>query len=158
MEGDTGLLGWKFQRQWQKRVRHCDHRVDREKSVTISKIAIPLKVGAAMAAEIAGVRVLTGILDLILCKCLSVQNINHRTCRLRTPCNSEHSGFIGQYSIKRTTYHSATEFVSRHTSLTPHHRFVRYIMRLIRITKCVVFFAGKLFHVMDVYVVVPRSI
>ena len=40
--------------------------------------------------------------------------------RLRTPCNSEHSGFIGQYSNKRTTYHSATELVSRHTSHTVH--------------------------------------
>ena len=30
-------------------------------------------------------------------------------CRLRTPCNSEHSVFIGQYFNKRTTYHSATE-------------------------------------------------
>ena len=38
--------------------------------------------------------------------------------RLRTPCNSEHSVFIGQYSNKRTTYHSATELVSRHTSHT----------------------------------------
>ena len=37
-----------------------------------------LKVGAAMAAEIAGVCVLTSILDLIFCKCLSVQNINQR--------------------------------------------------------------------------------
>ena len=46
--------------------------VDREKWVTISQIAVPLKVGAAMA-EIAGVCVLTSILDLILCKCLSVQ-------------------------------------------------------------------------------------
>ena len=35
--------------------------VDREKLVTTSKIAIPLKVGTAMAAEIAGVC----ILDLI---------------------------------------------------------------------------------------------
>ena len=41
--------------------------------MTNSKIAIPLKVGAAMAAEIAGVCVLTSILDLILCMCLSVQ-------------------------------------------------------------------------------------
>ena len=40
--------------------------------------------------------------------------------RLRTPCNSEHSVFIGQYSNKRTTYHSATELVTRHTSHTVH--------------------------------------
>ena len=39
---------------------------------------------------------------------------------LRTPCNTEHSVFIGQYSYKRTTYHSATELVSRHTSHTVH--------------------------------------
>ena len=39
--------------------------VDRENWMTIRKIAIPLKVGTAMAAEIAGVCVLTGILHLI---------------------------------------------------------------------------------------------
>ena len=52
--------------------------VDREKWVTISKIAVPLKVGAATAAEVIGVYVLTSVLDLILCKSLSVQNINQR--------------------------------------------------------------------------------
>ena len=41
--------------------------VDKEKWMTFSKIAIPPKVRAAMAAEIAGVRVLTGKIDLILC-------------------------------------------------------------------------------------------
>ena len=41
-------------------------------------------------------------------------------CRLRIPCNSEHSVFIGQYSNKRTTYHSVTKLVSRHTSHTVH--------------------------------------
>ena len=46
--------------------------VYREKWVTISKIAVPLKVGAAMAAESGRV------LDLILCESLSVQNINQR--------------------------------------------------------------------------------
>ena len=56
--------------------------VDREKWVTISTIAVPLKVGAAMAAEIAGVCVLTSILDLIICKCLSVRNINQRINRI----------------------------------------------------------------------------
>ena len=50
--------------------------VHRERWVTISKIAIPLKVGAAMAAEIAGACVLTGIIDRIFCKCLSVKNVN----------------------------------------------------------------------------------
>ena len=48
---------------------------------TISKIAIPLNVGAAMTAENVGVCVLTSIFDLILCKCLSVQNINQRINR-----------------------------------------------------------------------------
>ena len=50
--------------------------VDRERWVTISKIAIPLKVGAATAAEIAGVCVLTSLIERICCKCLSVKNIN----------------------------------------------------------------------------------
>ena len=35
--------------------------VDREKWVTISKIAVPLKVSAAMAAEDVGVCVVTGV-------------------------------------------------------------------------------------------------
>ena len=53
--------------------------VDRETWVTISKIAIPWKVGAAMAAaEIVGVCVLTNVFDLILCKSLRVQNISQR--------------------------------------------------------------------------------
>ena len=56
--------------------------VDREKWVTIGKIAVPLKVSAAMAVEVVGVRVLTSVLDLILCKSLSVQNINQRINRI----------------------------------------------------------------------------
>ena len=56
--------------------------VDRQKWVTICKIAVPLKVGAAMAAEVLGVCVLTSVLDLILCKSLSVQNINQRINRI----------------------------------------------------------------------------
>ena len=39
--------------------------VDRGRWVTISRVAVPLKVGAAVAAEVAGVCVLTGILDLV---------------------------------------------------------------------------------------------
>ena len=58
---------------------------DREKWVTTSKIAVPLKVGAAMAAEVIQVRVLTSVLDLILCKSLSVQNIDQRINRI-LPC------------------------------------------------------------------------
>ena len=37
----------------------------RERWVTIRKIAVPLKVGTAMAAEVVGVCVLTGICDLV---------------------------------------------------------------------------------------------
>ena len=48
----------------------------REKWVTISRIAVPLKAGAAMAAEEMGVCVLTSIIDLIFCKSLSLKNIN----------------------------------------------------------------------------------
>ena len=44
--------------------------VDREIWVTISRTAVALKVGTAMAAEVAGVCVLTGILDLDIHKCL----------------------------------------------------------------------------------------
>ena len=50
--------------------------VDRERSVTISRIAVPLTVGTAVAAEMMGVCVLTGILHLVFHKCLCVQNIN----------------------------------------------------------------------------------
>ena len=50
--------------------------VDRRKRVTISRIAVPLKVGTTMAAEVAGVRVLAGILDLVFNKCLCVQSVN----------------------------------------------------------------------------------
>ena len=53
--------------------------VDRQKWMTISKIAVFLKVGAAMAAEVFGVCVLTSVLDLILCKSLSVQNIKNES-------------------------------------------------------------------------------
>ena len=50
--------------------------VDRENWVTIGKLAMPLKVGTAMAAEIGGVCVFTGFRDLIFCKCLCVKNVN----------------------------------------------------------------------------------
>ena len=49
---------------------------NRERWVTITKIAIPLKVGTAMAAEVAGVCVLKSIFDLIFCECWCVQNVN----------------------------------------------------------------------------------
>ena len=47
MEGDTKLLGMAIK------------GVDREKWVTISEIAVHLKVSASMAAEVAGVCVFT---------------------------------------------------------------------------------------------------
>ena len=50
--------------------------VDRDRWVTINKISVPLKVGTAMAAEVAGVCVLTGVLDLVFNKSLCAQNIN----------------------------------------------------------------------------------
>ena len=52
--------------------------------VTISRIAVPLRVGTAMAAEVAGVCLLTGILDLgfqqmLVCsECQSVHQQNSR--------------------------------------------------------------------------------
>ena len=75
MESDTWFLGWKLQRRCQERLVNRDQRW-----VTISKIAIPLKVCAAMAAEVIGACVLTSVLDLILCKSLSVQNTDHVFC------------------------------------------------------------------------------
>ena len=50
--------------------------VDRNKWLTISKIAVPLGIGTAMAPEVVGVCVLTGIVDLVLHKSLNVRNIN----------------------------------------------------------------------------------
>ena len=47
--------------------------VDRERWVTISRIAVPLKVGTAIAAETMGVCMPTGILDLVFHKCLCGQ-------------------------------------------------------------------------------------
>ena len=51
--------------------------VDRERWVTRRRSGGLLKVGTAMAAEMIGVCVLTGILDLVFHMCLCVQNINH---------------------------------------------------------------------------------
>ena len=42
--------------------------MDRDKWITISKIAVLLKVCTAMAAEVVGAGVLTGISDLVLGK------------------------------------------------------------------------------------------
>ena len=44
--------------------------------MTIRRISVPLKVGTAMAAEVAGVCVLTGIFHLVFSKCLCVQSVN----------------------------------------------------------------------------------
>ena len=49
---------------------------DRDKWVTISKVAVPLRVGTAMAAEVLGVCVLKEIFDLVFHKCLNIQNMN----------------------------------------------------------------------------------
>ena len=54
-----------------------------------SKIAVPLKDGTAMAAEVAGVCVLTGIIDLIFCKCSCAQSVNqciNRTLKKDVVC------------------------------------------------------------------------
>ena len=48
----------------------------RDKWITISKIAVPLGIGAAMTADVLSVCVLTGILHLVLLKSPSVKNIN----------------------------------------------------------------------------------
>ena len=47
-----------------------------DKRVAISKIAVPLGIGTAMIAEVVGVCVLTGILDLVLNNNLSVKNFH----------------------------------------------------------------------------------
>ena len=58
MEDGAWHLGWKLPGP--------EKAVD--KRITISRIAVPLKMCTAMAAEVAGARVLTGILDLVLGK------------------------------------------------------------------------------------------
>ena len=74
MEGSQRILGWQLQGQWDKWVR-CGHQwIDRERWVSISRSAVPLKVGTAMGAQMIEVCVLTRILDLIFHKCLCVQN------------------------------------------------------------------------------------
>ena len=73
------ILGWQLPGEWEEWMRSGDQRKLLEKKwVTISKIAVPLKVGTATAAEMmcVCVCVLTGILDLVFHKCLCVQNIN----------------------------------------------------------------------------------
>ena len=66
--------------------------------------------------------------------------------RLRTPSNCEHSVFIGQYSNKRTTYHSATELVSRHTSHTAHEEIGATFNTGMAETSHVQFASGKTLH------------
>ena len=48
----------------------------RDMWITISKIAVPLKASTAMAAEVVGAGVLTGIVDLVLGKTIRVNTIN----------------------------------------------------------------------------------
>ena len=50
--------------------------LDRDRWITISKIAVPLKACTAMAADAAGASILTVILDLVLRKTISVEAIN----------------------------------------------------------------------------------
>ena len=50
--------------------------VDRGRWETLSKTAVPLNVGTAMAADVVGVCFLMGIRDLIFCKCLCAQSVN----------------------------------------------------------------------------------
>ena len=44
--------------------------------MTISRVAVPLEVGTAMAAEVVRVCVLTGILDLVFNQSLCVRIVN----------------------------------------------------------------------------------
>ena len=50
--------------------------LDGDKRITISKIAAPLRMCTAMAAEVASVCVFTGILDFVLGTNLSMKAIN----------------------------------------------------------------------------------
>ena len=76
MEGGERLLGWQLQGQWWRWVWRSDQKVDKD-WVTISKIAVPLKGGAAMmAAEVMGMCVLAVILGLVFHKFLCIQKIN----------------------------------------------------------------------------------
>ena len=53
--------------------------VDRDKCITISKIAVSLGICTAMTAEVVGVCVRTGILHLVLKKNLSMTNFDQCT-------------------------------------------------------------------------------
>ena len=70
-----GFLDGSFKDDGRSGCGIVDHR---SRQTQTGKIEVPLKVGAAMAAEVLGVCVLTSILDLIFCKSLSVQNMNQR--------------------------------------------------------------------------------
>ena len=67
-------------------------------------------------------------------------------CRLRTHCNFEHSVFIGQYSNKRPTYHSATELVSRHMSHAVHEKIGTTFNTGLSETSHVQFASGNTLH------------
>ena len=81
--------------------------VDRDRWVTISKIAVPLKAGTATAAEVAGVCVLTDILDLVFKKSLCVQSINRctDTVRVRTTAGCERHNHSGGWWAQWNTLH-----------------------------------------------------
>ena len=50
--------------------------VDRDNRITIRQVAVPLSMCTAMAAEVVGFCILTGIMDLVLGKNISVKAIN----------------------------------------------------------------------------------
>ena len=62
--------------------------VDRVNWVTINKIAVPLKVGTAMAAEVMGVCVITEFRDLVFnrCLCISEYQSVHTTRVKKVKC------------------------------------------------------------------------
>ena len=73
MEGSQRILGWQFARTLGK-AGAVIKGVDRERRVTINNIAVPLKVGTAMAAEMMGVCVLAGLLDLVFHRCVKSEH------------------------------------------------------------------------------------
>ena len=68
--------------------------IDRDKWITVSNIALPLGVGVAMAAEVMGVCVLTGILDLVLHKSLGVTYVHQ--CIDKKPSKIVHVFLFGK--------------------------------------------------------------
>ena len=94
---------------------------------TISRSAVPLKVGTAMGAEMMGVCVLTGILDLVFHKCQCVQNTSRcigtilkKTmrclvcgCKAKKRCKSQMSA-CPMFNVESDCYLDKTCFAIRH--------------------------------------------